>query len=87
MSPRKLIAARDPHGFRPLVLGKLYNSYVFASETCALDALGAQFVRDVEPGEVIVIEESDSESSGLSTPALPVPAPVTEDGYPGGSDA
>ena len=57
MSPRKLIAARDPHGFRPLVLGKLYDSYIFASETCALDALGAEFIRDVEPGEVIIIED------------------------------
>lgn len=57
MSPRKLIAARDPHGFRPLVLGKLHDSYIFASETCALDALGAEFVRDVEPGEVIIIED------------------------------
>ncbi len=57
MSPRKLIAARDPHGFRPLVLGKLYDSYFFASETCALDALGAEFIRDVEPGEVIIIED------------------------------
>lgn len=57
MSPRKMIAARDPHGFRPLVLGKLHDSYIFASETCALDALGAEFVRDVEPGEVIIIED------------------------------
>ena len=56
MSPRKLIAARDPHGFRPLCIGKLDESYVFASETCALDALDAQFIRDVEPGEVCVVE-------------------------------
>ena len=56
MSPRKLIAARDPHGFRPLCIGRLDDSYVFASETCALDALGAEFVRDVEPGEVCVVE-------------------------------
>ncbi len=57
MSPRKLIAARDPHGFRPLVMGKLHHSFLFASETCALDALGAEFIRDVEPGEVIVVED------------------------------
>ncbi|MBQ2775736.1 MAG: amidophosphoribosyltransferase [Clostridia bacterium] len=56
MSPRKLIAARDPMGFRPLVIGKLRNSYVVASETCALDAIQAEFVRDVAPGEVIVID-------------------------------
>ena len=57
MSPQKLIAARDPHGFRPLCIGKVGNSYVFASETCALDACGAEFVRDVEPGEIVVIDK------------------------------
>ncbi|MCG8591886.1 MAG: amidophosphoribosyltransferase [Proteobacteria bacterium] len=50
-----LIAARDPHGFRPLSLGRLDGAYVVASETCALDLIGATFVRDVDPGEVIVI--------------------------------
>ena len=54
MSPRKLIAARDPHGFRPLCIGRLNETYVFASESAALDACGAEFVRDVEPGEIIV---------------------------------
>ncbi len=58
MSPKKLIGCRDPYGFRPLVLGKIKNSYVFASETCALDAVGAEFVRDVEPGEIIIIDEN-----------------------------
>ena len=53
MSPRKLIAVRDPHGFRPLCMGKYNDSYVFASESAALDACGAEFVRDVEPGAVI----------------------------------
>lgn len=62
MSPRKLIAARDPHGFRPLCIGKLHHSYVFASETCALDALGAEFIRDVQPGEVIVVEDGEMKS-------------------------
>lgn len=57
MSPQKLIAARDPHGFRPLCIGRIDNSYVFASETCALDACGAEFVRDVEPGEIVVVDE------------------------------
>lgn len=59
MSPRKLIAARDPYGFKPLVIGKLNNSYVFASETCALDACGAEFVRDIEPGEIVVVENGN----------------------------
>lgn len=62
MSPRKLIAARDPHGFRPLCIGKLDGCYVFASETCALDALGATFVRDVEPGEVCVVSNGELRS-------------------------
>lgn len=54
-SPRKLIGARDPHGFRPLCIGKRDNAYIFASETCALDTIGATFVRDVEPGEIVTI--------------------------------
>ncbi|SVC94518.1 uncharacterized protein METZ01_LOCUS347372, partial [marine metagenome] len=52
-----LIGARDPRGVRPLVLGELDGSYILCSETCALDIIGATFVRDVEPGEVIVIDE------------------------------
>lgn len=55
MSPRKLIGARDPFGFRPLVIGKRDNAYFLASETCALDTIGAEFVRDVEPGEIVTI--------------------------------
>ena len=55
MSPQKLIAARDPRGFRPLCLGDWNGDVVFASESCALDAIGATFVRDVEPGEVLVV--------------------------------
>ena len=58
MSSRKLIAARDPRGMRPLCMGRMGDAVVFASESCALDALGAQFVRDVEPGEVIVVDRS-----------------------------
>ena len=50
-----LIAVRDPHGFRPLVVGALGDATVVCSETCALDLIGAQYVRDVEPGEVLVI--------------------------------
>lgn len=56
MSPRKLVGVRDPRGFRPLVIGKKDTMYVIASETCALDAVGAEFVRDIEPGEIVVID-------------------------------
>ena len=62
MTNKKLIGLRDPFGIRPLVLGRLGNSYVFASETCALDIIGAKFVRDVENGEIIVIENGELNS-------------------------
>lgn len=55
MSPRKLIGARDPFGFRPLCIGKKDSAYVLASETCALDTIGAEYIRDVEPGEIVTI--------------------------------
>ena len=55
MSPRKLIGARDPYGFKPLVIGRRENCYILASETCALDTVGATFIRDVEPGEIVTI--------------------------------
>ena len=55
MSPRKLIGARDPFGFRPLCIGKRNNAYILASESCALDTIDAEFVRDVEPGEMVTI--------------------------------
>ncbi len=55
-SPRKLIGARDPYGFRPLVIGKRDNSYILASETCALDAVDAEFIRDVKPGEIVMLD-------------------------------
>jgi amidophosphoribosyltransferase len=54
----KLLAFRDPHGFRPLVLGRLGDGHVVASETCALDLVGAELEREVAPGEVVVIDES-----------------------------
>ena len=56
MSPRKLMGIRDPHGFRPLCIGKKGNSYIIASESCALDTMHAKFIRDVEPGEIVLIE-------------------------------
>ena len=55
MSPRKLIGARDPFGFRPLCIGKRDRAYILASETCALETIGAELVRDVEPGEIVTI--------------------------------
>ena len=55
MSPRKLIGARDPFGFKPLCIGKRDNAYILASETCALETIGAEFIRDVEPGEIVTI--------------------------------
>lgn len=55
MSPRKLIGARDPYGFKPLCIGKKDNAYILVSETCALDTIGAEFIRDVEPGEIVTI--------------------------------
>ena len=62
MSPKKLIAARDPYGIRPLSIGKLGDSYMIASETCALESNGATFLRDVLPGEIVVIDETGLKS-------------------------
>ncbi len=56
MSPRKLIGARDPYGFRPLCIGKKGDAYIFTSESCALDTIGAEYIRDVLPGEVVTID-------------------------------
>ena len=58
MGENEVIAARDPFGFRPLVIGRLDEAIIFSSETCALDLVGAEFVREVEPGEVVVADES-----------------------------
>ena len=62
MTKNTLIGLRDPYGIRPLVIGKLKNSYVFASETCALDIIGAKFVREVENGEIVYIEDDELKS-------------------------
>lgn len=62
MSPRKLIGARDPFGFKPLCLGKKEQAYILASESCALATIGAEFVRNVEPGEIVTITENGIES-------------------------
>ncbi|MFW2488514.1 amidophosphoribosyltransferase [Clostridium chromiireducens] len=57
MSKDKLIGARDPHGIRPLCLGKINEGYILTSESCALDAVGAEHVRDIEPGEIVIIDK------------------------------
>ena len=62
LTNKKLIGARDPFGIRPLVLGNLDGSYILCSETCALDIIGADFVREIDPGEVVIITENGIES-------------------------
>ena len=62
MTNKKLVGVRDPFGIRPLVIGKLKNSYIFASETCALDIVGAKFLREVENGEIVFVENEKLES-------------------------
>ena len=62
LTQNTLIGVRDPYGIRPLVIGKIKNSYVFTSETCALDIIGAQYIRDVENGEIVHIENDQLKS-------------------------
>jgi amidophosphoribosyltransferase len=69
MTRDRLIAIRDPHGFRPLALGRLGDAYVVCSETCAMDLIGATYVRDVEPGEVLVISAEGARSIHPFPPA------------------
>lgn len=70
MSPRKLIGARDPYGFRPLCIGRRDNAYILASETAALETVGAEYIRDVKPGEIVTITKgqilSDTSLCGLT---------------------
>jgi len=66
MSPRKLIGARDPFGFRPLCIGRRDNAWMLASESCALDTVGASFVRDVAPGEIVTISPEKGLVSDMS---------------------
>jgi amidophosphoribosyltransferase len=67
MTEDALMAARDPHGFRPLCLGRLNSGYVVTSETCALDLVQAEYVRDVEPGEILIINKNGLRSNQLET--------------------
>ena len=62
MTNKKLVGVRDPFGIRPLVVGKLKNSYIFASETCALDIVGATFIREIENGEIVIVENNQLKS-------------------------
>jgi len=68
MTQNELVGVRDPYGFRPLCLGQLGDAWVLASETCALDLIHAKFVRDIEPGEIVVINQ-DGISSAQAFPA------------------
>jgi len=65
LTPNFLLVARDPRGFRPLCMGRVNDRYVFASETCAFDLIDATYVRDVEPGEILVVEGDSCESHFL----------------------
>ena len=71
MSAQKLIACRDPWGFRPLCIGKRGNAIIIASETCALDSVGADFVRDVKPGEIVVVKDGKIETIDTYVNAQP----------------
>ena len=62
LTDNKLIGVRDPYGIRPLIIGKLNKSYIFASETCALDIIGAKYIREVKNGEIVIINDSGLES-------------------------
>lgn len=73
MTNKKLIGARDPLGIRPLVIGELDGAYILASETCALDIIGAKFVREVENGEIVIITEDGLESVKPFPPMEPRP--------------
>ena len=66
LTPQGVIAAKDPNGFRPLCLGELDGAYIVCSETCALDAVGAEFIRELDPGETIFIPTPDSKNSRCS---------------------
>jgi amidophosphoribosyltransferase len=71
MSERELIAVRDPFGWRPLSLGKIDNAYVLASETCAFDLIHAEFIREIRPGEVLIIDENGLRSEFPFPPEQP----------------
>jgi len=67
LTDSSLVAARDPHGFKPLCIGKHNNSYIIASETCALDIIKAEYIRDVEPGEIVVIDDETVKTGSIKS--------------------
>jgi len=71
MTEKCMIAARDPYGFRPLSIGKLNDSVIIASESCAFDIIGADFIRDIKPGEILIIEHDEIKSSQPFEPKTP----------------
>ena len=73
MSPRKLIGVRDPYGLKPICLGKRDNAYILASESCALQSVNAEFIRDLEPGEILTIS-GDGQIHSDFLPKAPCPA-------------
>src|SRR4028119_816917 len=64
----KLVAFRDPHGFRPLCIGEIEGGYAVSSETCGLDIIGAGFLREIEPGEVVVVDDEGLKSYRAESP-------------------
>lgn len=78
MTGNSLMAARDPHGFRPLSIGKLGDGIVFASETCALNQVGAEYIRDVKPGEMITVDASGMRSTMFAEVHTPLAQCVFE---------
>jgi len=73
LTETRMVAVRDPNGFRPLALGKLDNSYVVASETCAFDLIEAEFIREIEPGEMILVDKHGLKSFFPFKPTTPSP--------------
>ena len=71
LSDNQLIVARDPYGFRPLALGRIGKAFIAASETCAFDLLGAEYIRDVEPGEIVIIDDDAIASGEVRSMFLP----------------
>jgi len=69
MTPKELIGIRDPYGVRPLCIGGLEKAYIFSSETCALDLIGAKYIRDVEPGEMVIINRKGMKSYEIVSPS------------------
>jgi len=68
LGENEMIGVRDPHGFRPLSIGKLDGAYVLSSETCAFDLIHAEFLRDVEPGEIVIVDQSGMRSVKMEAP-------------------